>query len=245
MKLSKLFYKARNLSQQVSHTGCAAVIVAAGSAARMKGIDKIVSDLCGMPVICRTLEAFDHAPQVDEIVVVVRRDLMERVSELCAAYPKVRIVVPGGETRLDSVIAGVEAVSENVKLIAIHDGARPLVSDDVIARTLLKADKFGAAAPALPVKDTIRVAGPDGSLSTPDRKTLYAVQTPQAFDADLIRGALYNAKKQHLSVTDDCSCVEAMGMKVQLTQGNEENIKITTPFDLELAKAFLNRRQAE
>ena len=116
------------------------------------------------------------------------------------------------------------------------------MTDEVIRRTVAKAKKFSAAAPAVRVKDTIKVST-DGTVeSTPDRKTLFAVQTPQVFDRDLLAAALQNAKAQNLAVTDDCSAVEALGMPVQLTDGDEENIKITTPIDLELAALILRRR---
>lgn len=243
MELSKLYKKGRYVSRKLKHPYCAAVIVAAGQATRMAGKDKILTEIGGMPVICRTLEAFDHNEMVDEIIVVARVDLMERVSELCAAYPKVRIVVSGGSSRLESVYAGVSAVSEQTRLIAVHDGARPLVGDDVISNTIAKAAKFGAAAPAIAVKDTIKVSSSGAVDATPDRKTLFAVQTPQVFDCDLLKGALQNAIDKKLEVTDDCSCVEAIGMKVQLTDGSEENIKITTPFDLELAELILRKRE--
>ena len=242
MELSKLYKDVRYVRRKLKHPHCAAVIVAAGQATRMGGLDKILTKIGGMPVICRTLEAFDHNEMIDEIIVVVRQERMESVSELCAAYPKVRMVVPGGATRLESVRAGVAAVSEKTKLVAVHDGARPLVCDDVISNTVAKAAKFGAAAPAIHVKDTIKVSSSGAIDETPDRKTLYAVQTPQVFDCDLLKGALQNAVDKHLDVTDDCSCVEAIGMKVQLTDGSEENIKITTPLDLELAELILRKR---
>ena len=242
MELSKLYKKGRYISRSLRHPYCAAVIVAAGQGTRMAGIDKIMTKLGGMPVICRTLEAFDHNEMVDEIVVVSRQDLLEPISELCAAYPKVRIVVPGGASRLESVRAGVAAVSDQTKLIAVHDGARPLVSDDVISNTIAKAAKFGAAAPAVRVKDTIKVSGSGAVEVTPDRRTLFAVQTPQVFDRDVLTVALQNAADRRLEVTDDCSCVEAIGMKVQLTDGSEENIKITTPLDLDLAELILGKR---
>ena len=138
---------------------------------------------------------------------------------------------------------GLEAVPEETELVAVHDGARPLVSPEVITKVILKAAKFGAAAPAIPVKDTIKVSKTGGVDETPDRKTLFAVQTPQVFDVELLRGALQNAKKKGLSLTDDCSAVEALGMTVLLTDGSEENIKITTPLDLEIAELILKRRE--
>lgn len=243
MQLSQLLRKALRIRRRLSHPYCAAIIVAAGSATRMGGTDKITAQLGGMPVICRTLEAFDHAPQVDEIIVVARPEQLDTICALSAAYPKVRLVVPGGADRMQSVMNGLREISPQTALVAVHDGARPLVSDEIIANTIAKAAKFGAAAPAIAVKDTIKVSSTGAVEATPDRKTLHAVQTPQVFDADLLRGALASAQKNGLPLTDDCSAVEALGMPVQLTDGSEENLKITIPLDLVLAEAILEGRR--
>ncbi len=242
MKLSSLYKKALRAKRQYLHPWCAAIIVAAGSATRMGGVDKIQADLCGQPVLGRTLAAFERCELVDEMIVVTRREQMERVSELCVTYPKVQMVVCGGETRVDSVCAGIAAVSEQTQLIAVHDGARPLITEELITKTADKAAKFSAAAPAIPVKDTIKVVKNGAVEQTPDRANLFAVQTPQIFDADLLRAALQNAKDKQLPITDDCSAVEALGMKVLLTEGSEENIKITTPLDLQVARLIWEER---
>jgi 2-C-methyl-D-erythritol 4-phosphate cytidylyltransferase len=243
MKLRKLFERAVRVKRELSHPYCAAVIVAAGTANRMGGTEKILAELGGQTVIARSVEAFERCGLVDEIVVVTRQELLEQVSRLCADYSKVRLVVVGGETRAKSVLAGLDAVSPNTRLVAVHDGARPLVSNEVLERTLHKAAKFGAAAPAIPVKDTIKVSRNGAVDDTPDRSRLYAVQTPQVFDYDLLRGAMQRAMERGDELTDDCSAVEALGMKVQLTQGSEENIKITTPLDLHLADLILKGRR--
>ncbi len=242
-KVRSVCEKAVCLKRSLSHPYCAAVIVAAGSASRMEGTDKIFTLLDRLPVICRTVEAFQKCSLIDEIVLVTRPEKLERLSRLCPAYPKVRMVVPGGETRLGSVLAGLRAVSEQTQLVAVQDGARPLVSEKVISAAVVQAGRCGAAAPAVPVKDTIKVASGGAVVETPDRSSLFAVQTPQVFDVDLLRGALQNALEKQLPVTDDCSAVEAIGKKVFLTEGSEENIKITTPLDLELAEAILRRRR--
>ena len=153
------------------------------------------------------------------------------------------MVVPGGCDRMQSVMNGLREASDKTQLVAVHDGARPLVSDTIIANTISKAAKFGAAAPAIPVKDTIKVSTTGAVEATPDRKTLFAVQTPQVFDYALLCGALENAKNKKLSITDDCSAVEALGMPVQLTDGSEEKLKITTPIDLAFAEAILKGRR--
>ena len=225
---------------------CAAVVVAAGSSTRM-GRDKVMLDLDGIPIIVHTLRALQNCPRVHEIVVVTREDLLIPVSKLCREYvlDKVSKVVVGGSTRAQSVYLGVQEVSKQAALIAIQDGARPLLSQEVLQEVILAAEKCGAAAPAIPVKDTIKKAENGVVIDTPDRSVLYAVQTPQVFEADLIRAALYKAVEENLPITDDCSAVELLGMKVTLTQGADDNIKVTTPADLVLAEAFLAWRNTK
>lgn len=220
---------------------CSAVIVAAGTAQRMGGIDKVMADLGGQPLLWYSLRTFQNHPLIMEIVVVTREDLLVPVSELCEknGFSKVKMVVVGGEDRLHSVQNGVACVSKKAKLIAVHDGARPLVSPKVITDAVLKAQRTGAAAPAIAVKDTVKVAKNSAVVTTPERKNLYAVQTPQIFDGDILRAALYNAQEKNLPVTDDCSCVEEIGMRVFLTAGEEKNLKVTTPLDLKIAKLLM------
>ena len=218
---------------------CGAVIVAAGNASRMGGIDKVMAPLRGEPMIVRTVRAFQESDVIREIVIVTRKDLLEQVRALCAEFDKVKAVVEGGADRQASVSAGLTALSKKVELAAIHDGARPLISHAVIERTVRAANTYSAAAPAIPVKDTIKVVQGGIVVATPDRSKLQAVQTPQVFDRDLLLGALKNAEKKKLTVTDDCSAVEAMEMSVKIVEGDERNIKITTPLDLKIAHAFL------
>ena len=218
---------------------CGAVIVAAGSASRMKGIDKILTPLAGTPVLGRTLAAFQACDAVAEIVIVTRPDLILAVTDLSKAFPKVRAVVAGGKTRQDSVAAGLGALSKDCGLAAIQDGARPLVTWQLIDRTVRAANTYGAAAPAIPVKDTIKVVKSGLVLATPDRATLQAVQTPQVFDFDLLRGALSKAEEEKAAVTDDCSAVERLGMSVKIVEGDERNLKVTTPLDLKIAEMLL------
>lgn len=224
---------------------CAAVIVAAGTATRMRGTDKILTSLQGEPLIAHTIRVFQNSPMIDEIVIVTREEILSQLGRLCSQhdFDKVSMIVPGGASRVESVICGMEHISKGTKLVAIHDGARPLVTAEIIERTVRKADRYHAAAPAIPVKDTIKEAENRIVCSTPDRSKLFAIQTPQVFDFDLLRGALQKAVSEHLSITDDCSAVEALGMSVYLTDGSDENIKITTPIDLILADAILQSRR--
>ena len=155
---------------------------------------------------------------------------------------KVRAVVTGGASRQESVWLGLNAFSGKIQLAAVHDGARPLISWELIDRTVRAANSYGAAAPAIPVKDTIKVERGGLVESTPDRSHLRAVQTPQVFDFDLLRGALQKARDDGAEVTDDCSAVERLGMKIRLVEGEERNLKVTTPLDLKIAELLLEEQ---
>lgn len=219
---------------------CTAVIVAAGSARRMQGIDKIMTQIGGKPMLLRTVDALSESEKIDSIVIVTRADLVQTVQTLCADVPKLQAVVPGGESRAESVLCGLNIVK--TPLTAIHDGARPLVTRQIIDAAIEAAENCGAAAPAIAVHDTIKVARDGIVCATPDRETLFAVQTPQVFATEKIKAALCAALEQGLPLTDDCSAAEFAGMEVRLTRGSEENLKITVPSDLTLAEAVLKRR---
>ena len=210
-----------------------AVVVAAGSARRMEGIDKVLTTLGELPVLVHTLRVFQQCPDIAEIVVVTREDLMVEVGSICQdfALTKVSKVIKGGKERIHSVQAGLSEVREDAELIAIHDGARPLLPPDVLEEVLHRAAQTGAAAPAVPITETV------------DRSTLFAVQTPQVFQADLIRAAVQKALEDGEVLTDDCAAVERLGMKVSLTRGSRENLKLTTPFDLIVGEAILDARE--
>ena len=222
---------------------CGAVIVAGGSATRMGGIDKVMAELGGQPMIRRTAQTFQDCDAISEIVIVTRPDLIEKIAGLCQDFPKVTAVVAGGKSRQESVHNGLNALSEKVKLAAIHDGARPLVTWQVIDRAVRAANTYGAAAPAIPVKDTIKVVQGGVVRETPDRSTLRAVQTPQVFDFDLLRAAHKKVADDGVEVTDDCAAVERMGMSVKIVEGDERNIKVTTPMDLKIAQMLLEEMQ--
>jgi 2-C-methyl-D-erythritol 4-phosphate cytidylyltransferase len=225
---------------------CAAVIVAAGSSQRMGGVDKIMADLGGRPVIYHTLLAFQNSEVIDEIVLVTRQDLVERLAELAAQWEffKVSQVVPGGKTRIESVENGLRAVDKQTDYVAVQDGARPLVTDEIIRETVERAYRSHAAAPGVPVVDTIKTVDDTQRVTgTPDRATLRAVQTPQVFDRDLLQAAWAKARQENREYTDDCAAMEALGVPVYLTQGSPENLKITTPLDLKLAALILQGRE--
>ena len=236
-KLTRLIRKALPLGY------CGAVIVAAGTASRMGGIDKVMAQLGGEPMIVCSVRAFQNCDAIREIVVVIRPDLMEKITELCKGFSKVKAVVAGGADRPESVQNGLNALSDKVRLAAIHDGARPFVTNEVIDRTVRAAHSYGAAAPGIPVKDTVKQVQGGVVTNTPDRSTLQAIQTPQVFDVDLLRGALKYTKEKQIPITDDCSAVEQMGMSVKIVEGDERNIKITTPMDLKIGALLLEEME--
>ena len=215
---------------------CGAVIVAAGNASRMGGIDKVMAPLDGEPMIVKTVRAFQECPAIREIVIVTRPDLLETIMSLCHSFDKIRAVVSGGADRPASVRNGMNALSDKVKLVAVQDGARPLVTWELIDRTVRAANTYHAAAPGIPVKDTTKIVEGGVVTETPDRNLLRAIQTPQVFDFDLLRGALHQAEVDGAAITDDCSAVERLGMKVRIVEGDEHNIKVTTPMDLKIAQ---------
>lgn len=240
MDISKVTGAARKL---LKLKYCGAVIVAAGNASRMGGIDKVMAELNGEPMIVHTVRAFARCDAIKEIVVVTRPDLITRITSLCAGFSKVQAVVAGGKDRQESVELGLNALSPKVRLAAIQDGARPLITDAVIDRTVRAANTYGAAAPAIAVKDTIKVVTGGVVTATPDRSSLRAVQTPQVFDFDLLRGALKHARQTGAAITDDCSAVEQMGFSIKIVEGDERNIKVTTPMDLHVAQLLLEEMQ--
>ncbi len=222
---------------------CGAVIVAAGNSSRMGGIDKVMAELGGEPMLVHTVRAFDACDAIREIVIVTRAQLLETVMDLCRGFSKVKTVVVGGADRAESVENGIRALSDKVRLVAVQDGARPLITDAVIDRVVRAAHTYGAAVPAVPVKDTIKYTRGGMVQETPDRRFLQAVQTPQVFDLDLLSGALQKARQDKAVITDDASAVERLGMSVKLVEGDERNIKITTPIDLQIAAQLLEETQ--
>lgn len=240
MKINVFTKKARKL---LPLQYCGTVIVAAGNASRMGGIDKVMAPLGGEPMIVRTVRAFQQCDAIGEIVVVTREDLLTRIMGLCKEFPKVRAVVTGGSDRCASVRAGLNALSGKVRLVAVQDGARPLITWQVIDRAVRAANTYGAAAPAIPVKDTIKVVKGGIVAATPDRSKLQAVQTPQVFDIAILKAALAKAVKDNVPITDDCSAVENMGMSVKMVEGDERNIKVTTPMDLKIAELLLEEEK--
>ena len=214
-----------------------AVIVAAGSSQRMGGVDKVFALLGEKPVLGRVVAVFQGCNSIDQIVVVLNEQNLEKGKQLVAeqGWSKVTDVCPGGQWRQDSVVAGLSRLS-HCDWVVIHDGARPLLTEDLIREGLVAARETGAAVAAVPVTDTIKVAEGDRIVrQTPPRQNLWAVQTPQVFRINIITEAYQKATGE---VTDDASLVEQLGYRVKLYPGSYQNIKVTTPDDLALAQVL-------
>lgn len=217
-----------------------AIILGAGNGTRMKTKDsKLLLKIGGKTVIERSVDAFLSSSDIDEVIVTVREQDLETFSALLTDE-RVTFVI-GGDTRQQSVRNAVETIDE-CGLLAIHDGARPLISSDAIDDTVRAAKEYSAAATGVYVKDTIKVVDKDGFVvNTPDRSTLFAVQTPQIFDFELYKSALEFAEKNGRDFTDDCQLVEYYGKKVKMVTGDYTNIKITTPEDIDFAESILKK----
>ena len=226
---------------------CSVVVAAAGSSERMEGEDKLFTLIDSAPVLAHTLMAFQNCKIVKEIIVVAREERIDMVSGICGKYhisKAVKIMI-GGPTRLESVLRGVLAVSDKASIIAIHDGARPCIEQDVILRTFKTATDHYAAAPALNVTSTIKRVKNGIVTETVDRSELSEIQTPQIFTSELIKAALTNALNKSVSVTDDCMAVELLGVPIHVTEGSRNNIKITTIDDIAIAGAILQKRKSQ
>lgn len=221
----------------------------------MKGsVAKQYLPLLGKPVICYGLQALEQSPLINDIILVVGKDEISYVKEQILdkyGFKKVSAVCEGGAERFLSVQNALKILPDKKGCVLIHDGARPLVTRAIVEDTLRAAAEYGACSAAMPVKDTIKIADENGfAVQTPDRSTLYAVQTPQAFAADIICEAhrllhekLKEPSGRDIMVTDDAMVVEAMlGIPVKLVTASYENIKITTPEDMTLAEQILAKR---
>ena len=219
-----------------------AIVVAAGASRRMDGQDKLLTELGGRPLIIRTLGAFAASHLIDDIILVAGHQKLDKMIMLCKQYnlDKGVKVVAGGARRQDSVAAGLKEATG--AWVLVHDGARPMVTGELIAAVLDAATATGAAVPALPVTDTIKQAEEGKVVRTLDRSNLYAIQTPQAFQCEILRAAYHQAE---IEATDDAQLVEKTGIKVSLCEGSYDNIKVTTPLDLDLARSLINRRGGE
>lgn len=225
-----------------------AIILGGGSGRRMKSdLNKVFLPLRGIPAIVRAIAPFTGF--CAGAVVVAAADEVEDMQAILAKYGMgrfVKAVVPGGSERQYSVYNGLKALPQDAEYVLIHDGARALVTDQVIRRALESVEQHGSGVAAIPVVDTIKRAAPDGLVQeTPDRASLYAIQTPQSFRMDVIMAAHAKAKEDGFLGTDDASLLEHAGIPVYLSEGDRENLKLTTPTDLELAEVILQIRADE
>ena len=215
-------------SDLTPHPRTAAAIPAAGSSTRMGGVNKLLLEIDGVPVLARTLLAFEDCPQIDEIIVVCREQDIMDYGRLAQAYDctKVTQIIRGGATRTESVLAGVRACGPDVDLVAINDGART-----------------GAAAPVVPMKDSVKRVEGGRIIADVPRDSIAAVQTPQTFRRALILDALARALADGAALTDDCAAAERVGAVVTATRGSYRNIKVTTPEDISAAEALLEQEE--
>ena len=222
-----------------------AIIVAGGSSQRM-GFDKLFATIAGEPVIAHAMRAFERATCVSEIVVVAREQCHDEIKKIVsgAGFKKIQAIVPGGERRQDSVRAGLDHIDRDAKYVAVHDAARPLVTPEEIERAFEQCRVHGASTLAQPINDTLKHADADllvdGSV---DRHQLYAMQTPQIFDRNLIEDAYRAVHAKNVSVTDEVSAVERLGRKIAIVLNDDFNFKITYPRDLPVADFILQQRK--
>lgn len=219
------------------------VIVAAGKSERMgPSVDKAFFSLGTQPVLAYSLIAFEKCPEIDGVILVVRKDRLDAARGMTQIYgcSKVKRIVAGGNSRQDSVANGLEELPPDVKIVAVHDGARPCIQPSLISQTIQSAQKYGSGVAAYKITDTLKEVEKGNVVTqTVDRAKLWAVQTPQTFEVTLLRKAYAQVQKRKLTVTDEASAVERVSKVVRLVEAPLSNIKVTTPGDLELAAALL------
>lgn len=227
-----------------------AVILAAGSGERFgqKYGPKQFCPICSVPALVHTLRAFEASDYIQEILIVTRDADILRCQEYVDTYglKKVRKILPGGADRQASAKCGFDAVSEKAEFVALHDGARCLITAEIIDATIRSAYEHGAAVAAERSRDTVKIAADNGYIKeSPDRNTVWLAKTPQVFMADMYRAAIYSAQKDNVTATDDSMLVERLGFKVKMVECGNENLKLTTPNDVRIAEAILRARQEE
>jgi 2-C-methyl-D-erythritol 4-phosphate cytidylyltransferase len=217
----------------------AAIVPAAGFSGRMGGISKIFAPVNGLPLIGHTLRVLEECALIDEIIITARERDIVPISELCRSlsFQKISCVLEGGETRLQSVLAAL--METRADIAAIHDGARPCLTDALCTAVIEKALQTGAAVPALPLTDSVKLLKNGVIKASANRSELFAVQTPQCFDSALVKCALTRALQDGLEATDDSAAVEALPCPVHTVPGETRNIKVTAPDDLLLVSAIL------
>lgn len=219
-----------------------AIIAAAGSGSRMGGgLNKVFRSLCGKPILLHSLQLFAHMPEISEIILVAAKEDIPHVEQMLklADTGKSIRVVAGGSERQYSIANALQEASADAEIIFVHDAARPLIQRETVCEVIAAARKYQAAGIAVPVKDTIKITDAGGFVSaTPDRSSLWAIQTPQAFAAPILKEAYALALQEKFLGTDDASLVERLGIPVKLVRGDYRNIKVTTPEDFRIAEAL-------
>ena len=222
-----------------------AIILAAGSSTRMGGESKQFIELCGLPVVARTVCTFDKSNCIDELIIVCKKEELELYSDFAEKYciQKPLKVIGGGSTRQESARNGVDVVSDKSKFVAIHDAARCLITDEMISKVCHGAYLHGGAILAVKAIDTVKIADKNAFIdNTPERKFAWQAQTPQVFKTNAFRAATYVARDENFEGTDDASLLEHIRIPVKLIEGNRENLKVTEPIDIAIAQAILKHR---
>ena len=227
----------------MSELTVSAIIACGGSSTRMNGVNKQLAELGGIPVVIRSMLAFNGIDEVTEIIAAAREADISEIERLAAEHgvTKFRCAVAGGETRQQSVLNAFMKTDKSTRYIAVHDGARPLVNPEHIRRCIKDASVFGGALLGVPVKDTLKVVSGGLITDTPDRRSLYIAQTPQIFRRDVYVKGINFANDHELDFTDDCQLVEAVGVKICVTNSDYRNIKITTREDIDIAETLLRQ----
>lgn len=252
-KLEGLAHGAANLLRGIAgkekYKKTSAVIVAAGVSYRMRGIDKQFLSLDGMPVIARTVKAFEDCPAISEIILVTKEDSVDKLQKLCSehGFKKIKDITVGGATRQESVWNGFLLVDDKAEFVAIHDGARCLITPEQIEAVAREAYRCGAACAATKATDTVKFSEKGGFITeTLDREKVWLAQTPQIFGTNLYRAASYTANEADFKATDDCMLAERIKFNtVKMVECGKYNMKITTPDDIILAKAILESRKKD
>lgn len=224
-----------------------AILLAAGQGTRMGSTaPKQYLEIGGLPIFMHALKTLEQSNLVENVILVAGSQEIPRISQLVSYYQaeKVQAIVPGGKERSHSVYQGLGLLSEDCSLVVVHDGVRPFFNLDLLENVIITAEATGAAIPGVPVKDTIKICNKSGQvISTPSRESLWAIQTPQVFRKDWLLEAYEDALTKNIIATDDAGLLERQGRPVQVVMGDYENIKLTTPEDVSLAKGIWERRQ--
>lgn len=243
----KIFNKVAKVFNSGKSPFTSAIILCAGASSRF-GANKQTTMVLSKPVVARTIDAFEQCEKINEIILVVPKEDLLSFQDIVAEndYSKIGAIVIGGETRQLSAMRGLKHVSSKAKYIAIHDGARCLITPKIIEDVLLDAIDFGCATAATRVTDTVKLSDEDGFIKkTVDRSNLWNVQTPQIFEAEAYKGASYVAWEKGIEVTDDCMLAEYAGLSIKLVETGKDNIKITYPEDIALAEHILLKRNGD